>query len=159
MADPAQLRDRDAPGYEEDFCLWAEAQATLLRAGRFDALDIENLAEEIDGLARFDRRSAEDDLVALLKHFIEYRAVAEYRNGMCRSTIHEFRRRICCILTDSPSIQRHLADKYSSLYSHAQALAADETGLPLSRLPEDSDFDLDRALDGGFWPEPPESER
>ena len=41
--------------YEEDFPLWAERQAALLRAGRFDELDLENLIEEVEDLSRRER--------------------------------------------------------------------------------------------------------
>ena len=44
--------------YEEDFYVWTEVQyvwtevqADLLRARRFDALDLDNLIEEVEGLA------------------------------------------------------------------------------------------------------------
>src|SRR6266705_2816598 len=39
-------------GYHQDFALWLECQATLLRARRFDLLDLDNLAEEIDAVAQ-----------------------------------------------------------------------------------------------------------
>jgi hypothetical protein len=43
--------------YERDFYSWALEQAALLRARQFAELDLENLAEEIDGLARGRRAS------------------------------------------------------------------------------------------------------
>ena len=33
--------------YEKDVIAWAEEQASFLREGRFDALDIEHIAESI----------------------------------------------------------------------------------------------------------------
>jgi hypothetical protein len=48
----AQALDRGRPLYERDFCLWLEQQATLLREGRFDELDLANLIEEIEAMAR-----------------------------------------------------------------------------------------------------------
>jgi Domain of unknown function DUF29 len=41
--------------YERDFCLWLEQQAALLREGRFDELDVANLVEEIESMARKDK--------------------------------------------------------------------------------------------------------
>ena len=38
--------------YEADFYAWAQEQGVLLRTGRLDALDRENLAEEIETLGR-----------------------------------------------------------------------------------------------------------
>ena len=37
--------------YEEDFYVWAERQTELLRARRFDELDLEHLTEEVDDLS------------------------------------------------------------------------------------------------------------
>ena len=44
--------DRQTPLYEEDFPLWAERQGALLRARRFEELDLDNLIEEVEALAR-----------------------------------------------------------------------------------------------------------
>jgi hypothetical protein len=43
--------------YEREFYSWALEQAELLRVRRLAELDLENLAEEIDGLARGRRAS------------------------------------------------------------------------------------------------------
>ncbi len=36
--------------YDEDFYVWARRQAELLRAGRYDELDLEHLIEEVEDL-------------------------------------------------------------------------------------------------------------
>jgi hypothetical protein len=41
--------------YENEFALWAERQGALLRAKRFDELDLENLIEEVEDLSRRER--------------------------------------------------------------------------------------------------------
>ena len=46
-----KVQTKSAELYEADFYVWAEEQAALLRARRFDALDLENLIEEVQGLA------------------------------------------------------------------------------------------------------------
>ena len=57
--------------YEEDFPLWAERQAALLRAGRFDELDLENLIEEVEDLSRRERKSIESYVETILEHFLK----------------------------------------------------------------------------------------
>jgi hypothetical protein len=59
--------------YEEDFNLWLETQASLLREGRFNELDLENLTEELTGEVNAERRIAKATLSLLfigdlLKH-------------------------------------------------------------------------------------------
>jgi hypothetical protein len=43
--------------YEQDFYVWAHDEAALLRAVRFDALDLEHLIEEVEDLGGAVRRS------------------------------------------------------------------------------------------------------
>jgi hypothetical protein len=43
--------------YEEDLAAWAREQARQLRAGWFDLLDIEHLAEEIEDVGRSEQRA------------------------------------------------------------------------------------------------------
>ncbi len=49
----------NAPAYEDDFVAWLDDQARHARRGEIDALDLENIAEELEGTARSDRRESE----------------------------------------------------------------------------------------------------
>jgi hypothetical protein len=42
--------------YDTDVIAWANEQAALLRAGRFDAIDVLNIAEEIESVAHDEKR-------------------------------------------------------------------------------------------------------
>jgi len=42
--------------YETDVVTWAEEQVRLLRAGRFDLLDIEHIVEEIEDVGKSEQR-------------------------------------------------------------------------------------------------------
>jgi len=57
--------------YEQDFVAWCEATVTRLKAGRLDAIDIENLMEEIDSLGKRDRRELKSRLSVLLAHLLK----------------------------------------------------------------------------------------
>ena len=41
-------RAKRGTSYEKDVVAWANEQAALLRAGKFSALDIEHIADEIE---------------------------------------------------------------------------------------------------------------
>jgi hypothetical protein len=45
-----QVRPKAKNLYDEDFYVWTESQADLLRKRQFDALDLGNLIEEVEGL-------------------------------------------------------------------------------------------------------------
>ena len=54
-ADSTSLTAPDRAGddvsYDIDFVLWIEKQARLLRSGRLDDLDVEQLTEELEAMA------------------------------------------------------------------------------------------------------------
>jgi len=56
---------RNAPAYEEDFVAWLEDQARRARCGETDGLDLENIAEELEGMARSDRREIRNRLATV----------------------------------------------------------------------------------------------
>jgi hypothetical protein len=43
--------------YEEDFVLWTEKIAELLKRKEFDSVDWENLIEEVECMGRSERRA------------------------------------------------------------------------------------------------------
>jgi Domain of unknown function DUF29 len=57
--------------YEEDFPLWAERQAALLRAKRFDELDLENLIDEVEDLSRRERETVESHVETIMEHLLK----------------------------------------------------------------------------------------
>ncbi len=59
--------------YERDYYSWALEQAQALRARRTEALDWENLAEEVEGLGRGEVRELESRLEVLLVHLLKWR--------------------------------------------------------------------------------------
>lgn len=58
--------------YEEDVVAWAETQAALLRARRFEALDIEHLAEEIEDVGKSERRELASRMAVLVAHLLQW---------------------------------------------------------------------------------------
>jgi hypothetical protein len=105
--------------YEQDLDAWAMTQAAALRAvgaaasrgehqpaDLLRSLDWENLAEEIEGLARKDRRELGSRLSVIVEHLakLEFSPAAEPRAGWSDTVLRE-RREIELILRDSPSLR------------------------------------------------------
>lgn len=80
--------DGDMPrrDYDSDFSAWAVEQAALLRAGRLDAVDAENIAEEIESLSRSDKREILNRMIVLLKHLLKWRYQPELRCGSWKAS-------------------------------------------------------------------------
>jgi hypothetical protein len=69
-SDPVTLAPQRASdsAYDADFCAWAVAQANLLRAGRLAEADIAHIAEEIEDLAKRDRRELASRVRTVMEH-------------------------------------------------------------------------------------------
>jgi hypothetical protein len=83
--------------YQTDYAAWTRRNAELLRARRFDELDIEHLLEELSDMSKSDRRELYSRLLVLLSHLLkwefQYRALSErwreFKGDSWRSTIIE----------------------------------------------------------------------
>jgi hypothetical protein len=99
--------------YETDTVAWSEQQAAALRAaargGSNQLLDWENLAEEIEDLAKSLRRRLRSQIARIIQHQVklEYSPAIEPRNGW-RRTVRLARLDIDRILEDSPSLKREI---------------------------------------------------
>jgi hypothetical protein len=99
--------------YEEDTVAWAEQQAAALRAAARDgsnqALDWENLAEEIEGLGASQRSALAGHVMRIIQHLVklEYCSAVEPRSGW-RRTIRLARMQAQRRVADSPSLKPQL---------------------------------------------------
>jgi len=82
---------------DDDFALWAAEQATLLRAGRFDRVDVENVAEELEYLGNSQRDEIESRLNVLLAHILKWEFQPDKRSSSWRATLLEQRAQIARI--------------------------------------------------------------
>jgi hypothetical protein len=139
--------------YERDFCLWLEQQAALLREGRFDELDVANLVEEIESMARKDKKAIKSNLVVLLTHLLKHQFQPEQRSSSWRGSIVEHRQRLRDDFEESPSLRPHAAEVFPRAYADARERASAETALPLRIIPKSSAYTLEQALDPRFLPD------
>ena len=94
--------------YEQDFFEWSQTTAALIRAGTWDDLDREALAEEIESLGKRDRRELGSRLQTLVMHLLKWGYQPAERSGSWRGTIRTARREITAVLDDSPSLRRQV---------------------------------------------------
>ena len=120
---------RNSVDYEKDFYAWTVEQTRLLRSGELSALDIENIAEEIESMGRRDRREIKSRLIVLLCHLLKWRMQPQMRSPSWSATIREQRRKIDELLGESPSLRPTLPEIPPPAYAEAREDAAAETGL------------------------------
>ena len=75
--------------YQRDYYTWALEQARALRTRRGEALDWENLAEEVEGLALSEERELESRLEVLLVHLLNWCNETKKRSRSWQLTIRE----------------------------------------------------------------------
>jgi len=140
----------DSDLYDTDFHEWAETQAALLRSRSANALDWDNLAEEIESLARRDRREIRNRLAIICQHLLKWEFQPARRSNSWRSSVREARRQIAGLVEESPTLAAYPAAKLADAYEHGREDADAETGL--LDLPADCPWSLEQVLDRSFWP-------
>ena len=141
------------PTYDEDFVLWLEHQTQLLRQGRLNELDLENLAEEVDDIGRSQRRAVESELSVILIHLLKYQFQPSKRSRSWLDTLLEHRGRLARDFRISKSLKLHAETELDDLYQLARKRTAVQTRLPLTTFPETSPYTLEQVLDEDFFPE------
>lgn len=129
-----------AADYDIDFTKWIQDQVHNLRSGKWVRLDVEYLVEELDAVARRDRRSFRSHLRNLFAHLLKWEFQPQRRSTSWAATINVSCDEISDLLQDSPSLRRMLdpeGEDVATAYARARGRAADETGIPLSKFPED----------------------
>jgi hypothetical protein len=139
--------------YEEDFALWSAEQAALLRAGRFDRVDLENVAEEIESLGRSDKHQIKSRLQVLLMHLLKWQRQPDNRSRSWASTIRDQREAILDLIEESPSLAPYPASILAQCYPRARLKASEETTIYLDLFPETCPYTIEQILDPGFLPE------
>lgn len=113
--------------YEGDFYAWLLKSAELLRQRQFSELDLEQIAEELEGIARSDKRQLINRFAVLLSHLLKWQYQPERRSKSWERTIREQRKRISLLLDDSPSLKSEIEQKLADAYEIAVLSAANET--------------------------------
>jgi Domain of unknown function DUF29 len=147
-----KTKTRPATAYETDFHAWARDQAERLRAQRYNELDWENIAEEIETLGRSEKREIESRLGVLVVHLLKWSRQPQQRKSGWRATIIEQRHRLARGAKENPSLADYPAPMLAEEYELARLKAADETGLVEEVFPETCPLTIKQVLDPDFWP-------
>jgi len=138
--------------YDRDFAEWAVRNAELLRAGRVADADLEHIAEEIEAMAKRERRAMQSRLARLIQHLLKWQVQPMKRCASWQSTIAGQRFRICRLLEDNPSFRPELTKWIDREYEHAVHLATLDTGFERERFPTVWPYTLDQTLGQSFLP-------
>ncbi len=140
--------------YQADIIAWANEQAALIRAGKFDQLDLENIAEEIEDVGKSEQREFESRMSILLAHLIKWQYQPDRRGKSWERTIKDQRVMIQRRLVNTPSLKPELdsPDFWLESWADATRLSESETGL-LNLFPDSCPWNAEQILNPEFWPD------
>lgn len=139
--------------YELDYDAWLARNLELLRASRFDELDLDHLIEEMEDMGRKDRAELGSRVLVLVAHLLKWQFQPAHRSASWRGSIAEQRVRILRRLRLGLSLKPYLSQAIAETYADAVELAAAETGLDPSVFPADCPYRPAQLLDKGFLPD------
>lgn len=139
--------------YEQDFCLWAETMADLLKNRQADQLDLQNLIQEIETMGRSLKKSLQSNLEVLLTHLLKWKYQTHKRSSSWEISVREHRRRILEQFRESPSLKRYFDLVFEQAYEQARKQASIETSLHITTFPVSNPFPKEKILEEDFLPE------
>ena len=139
--------------YDEDFLLWTQKTARLLRDGHLDELDIEHLAEEIECMGTSQRRELESRLTVLLTHLLKWGWQHAKRSRSWKATAANQRAELRRLFRQSPSLKNQVAEAIAESYEDARRQASLQTGLAAEIFSPRCPFTGEQILNDDFFPE------
>lgn len=138
--------------YDEDVIAWSIEQAALLRKRRWSALDIENLANEIEDVGNSVRRELGSRMAVLVAHLLKWQFQPQLRSKSWLRTIEVQGTNIARRLGKVPSLKSVLSDDdwMQDVWGDALVIAIKETGL--DDLPDVPIWTSAQVLDQSFLP-------
>ncbi|MGX7704708.1 DUF29 domain-containing protein [Methylobacterium sp. Gmos1] len=157
MDDPTLDHRRDGTdavegraSYERDYFSWVQEQVALIRARRFDEIDAEHVAEELEDLGKSQLSRLHSALRVLVMHMLKWDQQPEHRTASWIFSIAEQRRRYHRLLRDNPGLKPHRETALADAYEGARLWAAEETHLEPDDFPKECPYTWDDLLDRPF---------
>lgn len=118
-----------------DIYAWAMRQAALLREGRFDEVDVVNVADEIEDVGKSDLRALRSNFENILMHMLKWDHQPSKRSRSWANSIFNGRLEAEQLLEDSPSFIGKRQQLIDESYERARRRAAHEAKLDILSFP------------------------
>lgn len=139
--------------YDKDFYEWTTITAQLIKDRQFDAVDWENLVEEIESLGRSEKRAVKSYLAILLLHLLKWQYQPEHQSRSWKNSINNARDELAELLKENPSLKDDfLVESIPGAYGKARGKASNETTIYLQNFPDVCPYSLEQILNDDFFP-------
>ena len=145
--------------YDQDFFTWTLEQAEFLKEGRFDLLDIQNLAEEIEDMGKSQRRELSSRLAVVICHLLKLQFQTERtasNEKSWRRSVNDQRKALETHFAENPGLKNPdiMARALAFAWVDGVRVALRETGLDPEIFPEDCPYTVGNLFDRAYWPAP-----
>lgn len=113
--------------YEQDYFLWLQSTIEALRSRYLEAVDIDNLVEELEDFGRSEKKAVYSNLRVLLIHLLKWKYQPQKRTTSWRITIAEHRQRLEESFEVSPSLRRYSQECFAQCYQAARQGSSAQT--------------------------------
>ena len=138
--------------YEIDDSLWLEETIELLKARRFDALDLENLIEELEDLGNEKKFRVASFLQQIIRHALLlqfWTREREYNQVHWKAEIVSFKDQLKRYLTTN--LRKYLEQEFDNIYEDAVRYIRQKTDNQVN-FPDTCPYSLAELLDPNWLP-------
>jgi hypothetical protein len=132
--------------YDTDHILWAKDQAKAILERRFQDLDIERLADEVESLVRSERHSLRSAIQELMLHLLKWYYQPQKRTRSWITSIDKQREAVKEVLSENPSLVPTVEDVIADNYLRVVKWASVETNLPKKHFPSECPYSFDELM-------------
>lgn len=142
--------------YERDYYAWVQEQARALRERHPEALDWENLREEVEDLGKGVKSELRSRLEVILVHLLKWQYQPRKRSRSWEGSLDEQRLRAKDVLKENPSLQPQVPELTARAYQLACIVAGGEMGLSKREwqrtFPTECPWSVEQVLQEDFVP-------
>ncbi|HLC17159.1 MAG TPA: DUF29 domain-containing protein [Thermodesulfovibrionia bacterium] len=138
--------------YEADIVAWANEQAWLVRNKKFDLIDIEHIAEEIEDVGKSEQRELAGRMAVLMAHLLKWQLQPERQGASWKRTIKEQRKALEFHIKQVSSLKSKLSDSQwlGAVLADAVTIAIKDTGI--ENFPETCPWTIENVLSHNWLP-------
>lgn len=138
--------------YEADVVAWANEQAWLVRNKKFELLDIEHIAEEIEDVGKSEQRELASRMAVLIAHLLKWQFQPEHRDASWKRAIKEQRKALEFHIKQVPSLKLKIlsSEWQDAVWADAVIIAIRKTGI--DNFPETCPWTIDNILSHNWLP-------
>jgi len=136
--------------YDRDYQLWLETTIDRVRSRDFNHVDWDNLLDELEDMAKRNKRTVKSLLTRLWEHLLKlgyWETEREQNANKWKAEMTTFRQQIRDELSDSPSLKPYLSGIFDETYLDAKKVMVRLMDTTIDFFPETPPVSLEQVLD------------